>query len=234
MNIQFATQPPIFTYKINCYKLPEQRRTAVRNRNAIFLTGMIGFVAIFGGCDNGTNPTPQPEPQIKNCTCPTGTVHPFGTPMPCCDADAGKCGCTVVQIPTFDEIFYYNEYAVITESMKSDIQAVFASLSPEYLVDLKNNYSPIEITRAPNGETNEDPDSIVYLDLGITVLMITGDPVPFAEKFRAALDAVKGIAKASPLHSNNKQFLALGKQLNDAKNTVRLSMGKAVLPQKQA
>ncbi|MDR1446114.1 MAG: hypothetical protein LBI90_04375, partial [Treponema sp.] len=47
--------------------------------------------ALFGGCDNSTNPAQKQEPKV--CECPNGTVHPVGTEMPCCEGE--DCECTV-------------------------------------------------------------------------------------------------------------------------------------------
>jgi hypothetical protein len=182
---------------------------SIRNK-VIVLTGIMAISRLFVGCDTETN--------LKLCTC-TNKVH-YDTPCGC-DADAGKCDCTLITKPAISEIFNYN--SISSSEVKDQIAAVYATLSTDYLVNLKNNYLHVPILIYAGDNDIMYQDTILYSDCEITVV---GNPQNFTDKFEVALEEFK--------NDDFNKISVLGRKFNDAKNTVRLSMGRTVLPQKQA
>ncbi|AEF81936.1 hypothetical protein [Leadbettera azotonutricia] len=212
-------------------KTLELQKINSRRAKAVAAAGMMGFATIFGACKQPTDSTTQQQP--KACECPNGTEHPYGTTMPCCDGE--DCTCTVAQLqkPAFEDFFLFD--GTISQLVKDQFISAYATLDAEFVVDLKNNYkSPVYVYGDPNNYGDVYDDSIVYFMGEITLQGNHGELT--AAILKTMLDEYKAdpYNKLVALKSNNKQFLALGKQFNNAKNTVRLSRAAFSRPQLQA
>jgi hypothetical protein len=120
--------------------------------------------------------------------------------------------------PTFEQIF-----KIITSdtAVKDNLKLVYEGFSDEYAIDLKKNYQTIVVDTLPNDSFYTDT-----FVLNGNLITIFGSPSNFVSTLT---DFIENSFKTD---SNNK-LAELGKKLNTAKETIRLSLGKSIYPQKQ-
>jgi hypothetical protein len=184
----------------------EQKQADSRRVKAMAAAGMLGVATIFGAAACKHPPDP------KLCTCPNGTVHPYGTTMPCCNGQ-DDCNCTVQeqQKPNFEDFFDVQNYSgEDRDSLIQQIRLAYNALNTGYVMGLKSNYvTPISIELVPNDSVNSNV--VTYNADGIGIY---GNPAMSAAILQSVLEAYieNTPLRLTALRLNNKQFLALGKR----------------------
>jgi hypothetical protein len=153
--------------------------------------------------------------QKKKTHMPMGARIAFGAMAAIAGMSSASCeNPTEIEVrkrPEFHQVFWFD--SSVPDNTKEQIRSAYNVLSTDDVAYLKDNFQTIEIYYEDNNFINEN----TFIPNG-TSITIYGTPDDFVTNFNILIYSI--------INTPDYKFPTLGRKLDSAKQTVRLSMGK--------